>query len=82
MCACVCAQTYAFSCSEGIFADCLSVLQAVSLSQQLDEERAHGKALSAKAAQLEKAVADLSAQEAASENELRAQCGAAEARAR
>ena len=52
------------------------------MTQQLERERAHAQALTAKVGQLEKAVADLSAQEAASGNELRAQCGAAEARAR
>ena len=53
-----------------------------STATQLEEERAAMQPLKEKLLHLEKAVADLSAQEAASENELRAQCGAAEARAR
>lgn len=58
------------------------VLQVAGLSQQLTAEQDRSRNLSHKVSLLEKAVAELSAQEAASGNELRAQSGAAEARAR
>lgn len=57
-------------------------MQVGSLSRQLREEKSGSRGMVAKVQQLERAVSDLSKQEAASGNELRTQCGAAEARSR